>query len=231
VYPLLSQIRSSDGRISSADPDIFADDGLEQLRECVDGESALWLPNRRRSLDLAQQMSGDLNLKRDRMGPADLNLFMTCQPIMNGIDHDDLLLRVLIGESPHRLSTRFLVDQLAVNNIVRALSTRYPMVFRYLADAKTQGLKRGYVEREGLRRYLSGFGSSSIEHREAECGTGTRLSMATAVLSIGRYTKPKEPQRLREISASGNSLGGNTLCRRLSDGLSNQTNNQFWWNY
>jgi hypothetical protein len=167
VFPLLSQIRSSDGRISSSDPDIFADDGLEQLRECVDGESALWLPNRRRSLDLAQQMSGDLNLKRDRMGPADLNLFMTCQPIMNGIDHDDMLLRVLIGESPHRLSTRFLVDQLAVNNIVHALSTRYPMVFRYLADAKTQGLKRGYVEREGLRRYLSGFGSSSIEKRNA----------------------------------------------------------------
>ena len=41
------------------------------------------------------------------------------------------------------------------------------MVFRYLADAKAQGLKRGYVEREGLRRYFSGFGSSSIEKRNA----------------------------------------------------------------
>jgi DNA polymerase I len=167
VYPLLSQIRSSDGRISSTDPDIFADDGLEQLRECVDGEAALWLQNRTRSLDLAQQMSGDLNLKKDRAGPADQNLFMICQPSMNGVDHDDLLLRVLIGESAHRLSARFLIDQLTVNNIVHALSTRYPTVCRYLADAKAQGLKRGYVEREGLRRYFTGFGSSSIEKRNA----------------------------------------------------------------
>jgi hypothetical protein len=116
---------------------------------------------------LAQQASGDLALKKDRRGPGQLNLFMKDQAIMNGINHDDLLLRVLIGESPHRLSTRFLVDRLTVNNIVHALGIRYPKVFRYVADSIAQGLKRGYVEREGLRRYFDGFGSSSIEKRNA----------------------------------------------------------------
>jgi DNA polymerase-1 len=33
------------------------------------------------------------------------------QPGMNGVDHDYLLLRVLIDESSHRLSTRFLVGR------------------------------------------------------------------------------------------------------------------------
>src|SRR5208283_1971960 len=89
VYPLLSQVRDGDGRISSTDPDLFADDGLERLlRDCVGGESAVWFQDSRRSLDLAQQASGDLALKKDRTGPKNLNLFMKGQPSMNGVDHD-----------------------------------------------------------------------------------------------------------------------------------------------
>jgi DNA polymerase-1 len=167
VYPLLSQIRMRYGRISSTDPDLFADDGIGQLRGCLGGEAAAWLPDRRRSLDLAQRVSGDLVLKSDRTGPGSSNLFMTAQPSMNGLDHDDLLLRVLVGESSHRLSMRFLVHRLTVDNIVYTLETRYPTVFRYLAEARAQGLKRGYVEQEGMRRYFDGFKSSSIEKRNA----------------------------------------------------------------
>jgi DNA polymerase I len=163
VYPLFSQTR--DGRISSTDPDLFADDGLERLCDCIGGEPAVWLQDKRRSLDQVQQASGDLTLKRDRTGPGQVNLFMKGQAIMAGVDHDDLLLRVLIGESSHRLSTRFLVDRLTVNNIVHALGARYPRVFHYVADARAQGLKQGYVERDGLRRYFDGFWSSSMEKR------------------------------------------------------------------
>ena len=163
VYPLFSQTR--DGRISSTDPDLFADDGLERLCDCIGGEPAVWLQDKRRSLDQVQQVSGDLTLKRDRTGPGQLNLFMKGQKMMDGVDHDDLLLRVLIGESSHRLSTRFLVDRLTVNNIVHVFGARYPRVFDYVADARAQGLKQGYVEREGLRRYFDGFGSSSMEKR------------------------------------------------------------------
>jgi DNA polymerase I-like protein with 3'-5' exonuclease and polymerase domains len=90
---------------------------------------------------------------------------MKCQAIMDGLDHDDLLLRVLIGESSDCLSTRFLIDRLTVYNIVQVLGTQYQEVFRYIADSKAQGLKRGYVERDGMRRYFDGFWSSSIEKR------------------------------------------------------------------
>jgi hypothetical protein len=167
VYPLFSQTRADTARISSTDPDLFADDGLYELRDCVDSEIAVWFQDGRRSLDLAQQASGDLVLKRDRAGPGQINLFMKGQAIMNGVDHDDFLLRVLIGESSHRLSTRFLLERLTVNDIVHALTNRYPKVFRYLSDSITQGLKRGYVERERMRRYFDGLGSSSIEKRHA----------------------------------------------------------------
>jgi hypothetical protein len=165
VYPLFNQTRARSGRISSTNPDLFADDGLKQLRDCVGGQPAMWLQDTRRSLNLAQKASGDLALKKDRTGPKQLNLFMKSQAIMNQLDHDDLLLRVLIGESSHQLSTHFLVDRLAVSSIVHALETRYQKLFRYIADSKAQGLKRGYVEREGIRRYFEGFGSSSIEKR------------------------------------------------------------------
>ena len=165
VYPLFSQTHERDGRISSTDPDLFADDGLEQLRECVGGESAMWFHDRRKSIEWAQQASGDLVLKKDLTGPKQLNLFMKGQPTMSGLDYDELLLRVLIGESPHHLSAHFLVDQIASNSIIVSLGARYPKLFRYVAGVKTQALKRGYVQREGIRRYFDGFRSASIEKR------------------------------------------------------------------
>lgn len=165
VYPLFSQTRERCGRISSTDPDLFADDGLDQLRVCIHGESATWFQDRRKSLNLAQCMSGDLVLKKDRTGPRQLNRFMKAQAIMAGLDHDDLLLRVLIGDAWHQLSRRFLLDRLTVDSIVHTLGTRYPKLFSYVADSKAQGLKQGYVERDGMRRYFEGFGSSSIEKR------------------------------------------------------------------
>jgi len=115
--------------------------------------------------DLAQEVSGDVVLKKDRGGSGRLNLFMNGQRSMNGVAHDDLLLRVLIGEPAHQLSARFLMDKVEIGNIVHVLETRYREVFRYIADARMQGLKRGYVERAGKRRYLEGFGSSNIEKR------------------------------------------------------------------
>lgn len=167
VYPLFSQTRERSGRVSSTNPDLFADDGLKGLRDCIGGQPAMWLQDTRRSLNLAQKASGDLALKKDRTGPKQLNLFMKSQAIMNELDHDDLLLRVLIGESSHQLSTRLLVDRLTVSSIVHILETRYQKLFRYIADLKAQGLRRGYVEREGIRQYFEGFGSSSIEKRNA----------------------------------------------------------------
>jgi DNA polymerase I len=165
VYPLLSLTRDGYGQISSADPDLFADDGLEQLPACVRGESVTWFRDKRRSLDLAQEASGDRVLKKDRSGHRGVNLFMSRQAIMKGVDHDDILLRILIGEQPHRLSTRFLIDRLTANSIVHTLVTRYPQLFQYIDNLKAQGLRLGYVERNGIRRYFSGFGSSSLEKR------------------------------------------------------------------
>jgi DNA polymerase I len=165
VYPLLSQTRNGGGRISSADPDLFADDGLEQLRDCVRGVPVAWFRDKNRSLDLAQKASGDRVLKSDRSGPGRVNLFMSRQEIMKGVDHDDILLRLLIGEHPHQLSSRFLTDRLTVSNIAHALVSRYPKLFQYVDKSKVHGLKRGYVERDGIRRYFYGFGSSSLEKR------------------------------------------------------------------
>ena len=125
----------------------------------------MWFHDRRKSIEWAQQASGDLVLKKDLTGPKQLNLFMKGQPIMSGLDYDELLLRVLIGESPHHLSAHFLVDQIASTSIIVSLGARYPKLFRYVAGIRTQALKRGYVEREGVRRYFDGFRSASIGKR------------------------------------------------------------------
>ena len=165
VYPLLSQARDGHSQISSVNPDLFADDGLEELPNCIRGGAAAWFRDKSRSLDLAQRLSGDGVLKRDRSGPRHVNLFMSREPLPKGVDHDDFLLRMLIGEQPHRLSTRFLIDRLTVGSIVHVLTSRYPKLFGYIDNSKAQGVKRGYVERDGIRRYFDGFRSSSLEKR------------------------------------------------------------------
>lgn len=71
VYPLFSQ--TADGRVVSTAPDLFTDDGLDGLCDCIRGRAAVWLQNRRRSLDLAQEASGDLALKEDREGTTRIN--------------------------------------------------------------------------------------------------------------------------------------------------------------
>jgi hypothetical protein len=125
----------------------------------------VWLRDKRRSLDQLQQASGDPALKRDLAKPGEVNLFMKDQAAMDGVDHDDLLPSVLIGEPSRRLSARFLLHRLAINDIVRTLEARYSRAFRYVADARAVGLRKGYVERKGLRRYFDGLRSSSIEKR------------------------------------------------------------------
>ena len=164
VYPLLSQARDGHSLISSVNPDLFADDGLERLRDCVRGASVPWFRDKRRSLDLAQRLSGDGVLKKDRSGPRHLNLFMSREAILKSVDHEDILLRILI-EQPHRLSTRFLMDRLTVSDIVHTLTCRYPKLFQYFDKLKEHGLKKGYVERDGMRRYFYGFRSANLEKR------------------------------------------------------------------
>jgi hypothetical protein len=185
VYPLLSQARDGHSRISSVNPDLFADDGLEELRDCVRGASVAWFRDKRRSLDLAQRLSGDGVLKKDRSGPRHLNLFMSREAILKSVDHEDILLRILIGEQPHRLSSRFLIDRLTVSDIVHTLTCRYPKLFQYFDKLKEHGLKKGYVERDGIRRCLYGFRSANLE----KCNKG-------------------EPRRIREFESFGLRLSG-----------------------
>ena len=50
-------------------------------------------------------------------------------------------------------------------DLVKVQASRYPKLFQYVDNSKSQGLKLGYVERNGIRRYFDGFGSSSLEKR------------------------------------------------------------------
>jgi hypothetical protein len=113
---------------------------------------------------------------------------------MNGVDHDDLLLRVLIGESLHRLSTRFLVDRLTVNNIVHSclgdLVPKGLSLSRRCKSARVEATARRTGRYAPILRW-----SWEFEHREAEHGTSTRLSMVTAVLSAGRTKETQKSRR------------------------------------
>jgi hypothetical protein len=184
VYPLFSHTRERDGRISSNDPDLFADDGLEGLRDSVGGESAVWLQDRRRSLDLAQQASGDLALKKDRTGPGQINLFNEGpdnhewhRPRRSAAEGSDRRVIAPAFDSLPRGSTH---GQRDCSRLGDQVSEGFPL---------RRGFKSARVEARVCRtgRHAPIFRwFREFEHLEAKHGTSICLSMVSGVLSVVR---------------------------------------------
>ena len=106
VYPLFNQVRSPSGRLSSSDPDLFDEDGLESLKACLSETLQAFCPDRGKALDCLAVESQDEYLRSDRNGRRGGNEFMAKHATMKRLNHDEFLLSVLCGESGPAMSRR-----------------------------------------------------------------------------------------------------------------------------
>ena len=174
VYPLLNQVRSSSGRLSSSDPNLFEEDGLSAVRTCISPALRDFFPDRQKALDCLEAESKDVHLKSDRSGQRSGNKFMAKHGTMKGLDHDEFLLSVICGESAPAISRRFMLQRIEVDSACYDLRMRYAKLFQWLSEFREVAAKRGYVTGSGGRKYLAGLQSSSIEKRKKAADASVR---------------------------------------------------------
>jgi hypothetical protein len=113
------------------------------------------------------------------------------QPGMNGVDHDVPPQGSNIGESSHRLSTRFLWSTSRLTTSFMPCGPG-PKGLSLSRRRKSARVEARCVEREDMRRYFDGFGSSSIEKRNMSQAS---RAVGCAVLSTGRAARIDGPCR------------------------------------
>ena len=174
VYPLFNQVRSSSGRLSSSEPNLFDEDGLGAVRACIGPALRGFFPNRQKALDCLEAESKDVHLKSDRSGQRGGNKFMAKHDTMKGLDHDEFLLSVVCGESGPAISRRFMLERMEVDSACHDLRMRYGRLSQWLLEFRAEAAKRGYVIGPRGRKYLAGLQSSSIENRKKAADASVR---------------------------------------------------------
>jgi DNA polymerase I-like protein with 3'-5' exonuclease and polymerase domains len=166
VYPLFNQVRSSSGRLSSSDPDLFGDDGLNSMKACFSGTLQGFCPDPGNALDCLEAESTDENLKSDRSAQPGGNEFMAKHATMKRLNHDEFLLSVLCGDSGPAMSRRFMLERIEVDSACHDLKVRYDKLFEWVSAFREGAAKRGYVMGPKGRKFLAGLTSSSVEKRK-----------------------------------------------------------------
>jgi len=165
VYPLLKQIRSPAGRVSSTTPSLFDMEALPELRSSFDRSIEDYFPDRQRSLAILAEVTQDPGLQSVQRRHAELDSFMAHYPVMQDLAHDELLLSFVLGHTDASLSRQFLLDQLTVATLRQDLETRYRTLFAWLAHFQQQAESHGYAMHNGKRKYIDGLRSADLAKR------------------------------------------------------------------
>jgi DNA polymerase I-like protein with 3'-5' exonuclease and polymerase domains len=168
IYPLFSQIRSRASLIATSGPSLFEIDSLPALRSCFDIRIHDYFRDRQRSLDTLAKMTQDPILQSVRTSKSKVDIFMVKHSLMKDLDHDELLLSLVLGHSESKLSKQFLVDRFTVATIKRDLEMRYHVLFRWLNNYRRMAQAKGFGINpiDGKRKYIDGLRSSDIAKRE-----------------------------------------------------------------
>src|SRR5262249_14279576 len=81
VYPLLKQLRSPAGRVSSTTPSLFDMEALPELRSSFDRSIEDYFPDRQRSLAILAEVTQDPGLQSVQRRHAELDSLMAQYPV------------------------------------------------------------------------------------------------------------------------------------------------------
>lgn len=172
IYPTFNQIKTSYGQISSTGPNIFDNEGSDNLKNCFSKSLMPYFRDTKSSMDILQKLSHDHNFKKDRAKKK--KEFMAAHPQMKEIKKDEFLLAALIGYSDAKLSQKFMIDRLTLSTLRHELEMRYSTLFHWIEDFKTRSAKGGYAKLGNKRKYLDGLKSSNLEKRKKAINLSVR---------------------------------------------------------
>jgi DNA polymerase-1 len=171
VYPLFSQLRVPHMSATSSSPNLD-----EALHANAVGDSLLSqdYPTPKRALQRLQEITADEVLRTELTRCARSVFRCTQEPLLDGLDHADVLLSIAIGLPDAAVCRRFLLSPEKAMRIRTNLLVRYPVLFEWLDRFRRESIARGYAEHDGRRVYFEGLRSSSIEKKNTATTSAIR---------------------------------------------------------
>ena len=164
VFPLFSQLRVPHRSATSSSPNLD-----EALRANAVGDALLSqdYPSPKQALQRLQQITEDEVLRTELTRCARSDFRCAGEPLLEGLEHADVLLSIAIGLPDAAVCRRFLISPEKAMRIRANLRMRYPVLFEWLDRFRRESIARGYAEHDGRRIYLEGLRSSNIEKKNA----------------------------------------------------------------
>ena len=176
VFPLFSQLRVPHMSATSSSPNL--DEAL-RANAVRDGLLSQDYPSPKRALQRLQQITEDEVLRTELTCCARSHFQSAEEPLLEGLEHADVLLSIAIGLPDAAVCRRFLISPEKTMRIRANLQARYPTLFEWLDRFRRESIARGYAEHDGQRIYLEGLRSSNIEKRNT--------ASASAIRWLARY--------------------------------------------
>jgi DNA polymerase-1 len=162
VFPLFSQLRLPHRSATSSSPNLDEALRVNAVRDPLLSQD---YPSPKQALQRLQQITGDEVLRTELTPCARSDFQCAGEPLLQGLEHADLLLSIAIGLPDAAVCRRFLISPQKTVRIRANLHVRYPALFEWLDRFRKQATARGYAEHDGRRIYLEGLRSSNIEKK------------------------------------------------------------------
>ena len=121
-----------------------------------------------------QQITEDEVLRTNLARCARSDFRCAGEPLLEGLDHADVLLSIAIGLPDAAVCRRFLLSPEKAMRIRANLRLRYPALFEWLDRFRREAIARGYAEHDERRIYLEGLRSSNIEKKNTATSSAIR---------------------------------------------------------
>jgi DNA polymerase-1 len=171
AFPLFSQLRVPHRSATSSSPNLD-----EALRAKAVGDALLSQDylSPKQALQRLQQITEDEVLCVNLASCARSDFRCAGEPLLEGLDHADVLLSIAIGLPDAAVCRRFLISPERAMRIRANLRLRYPALFEWLDRFRREAIARGYAEHDGRRIYLEGLRSSNIEKKNTATSSAIR---------------------------------------------------------
>jgi DNA polymerase-1 len=171
VFPLFSQLRAPHRIATSSGPNLDEALRANAVRDVLLNQD---YPNPKQALQRLQQITGDEVLRTELARCARSEFQCAGAPLLEGLEHADVLLSIAIGLQDAALCRRFLISPEKAMRIRANLQVRYSALFEWLDRFRREAIARGYAEHDGRRIYLEGLRSSNIQKKNTATASAIR---------------------------------------------------------
>jgi DNA polymerase-1 len=171
AFPLFSQLRVPHRSATSSSPNLDEALRAKAVRDALLTQD---YPSLKQTLQRLQQITEDEVLRTNLARCARSDFRCAGEPLLEGLDHADVLLSIAIGLPDAAVCRRFLLSPEKAMRIRANLRLRYPALFEWLDRFRREAIARGYAEHDGRRIYLEGLRSSNIEKKNTATSSAIR---------------------------------------------------------